>query len=171
MTCRVSSESLKAVAVAAVSAIVLAGCGKLPVGVTAAEVQDALQRKMPLSKGGVVITAPKVQLGEPVGGLQVCARWELAPSALAGLLRLGGDVCGAGKLRWDQSTCEVKLDAPAITKASLDNASEIPRRVLDPLSTLVTQDLAGLTVYKANSATCFVVKGIRTTPEKIEVLL
>lgn len=160
-----------ALATIATLAVSLSGCGMSPVSVTATEVQTALERKMPLRRGGFVITAPKVYLGDPEGGVQVCARWELPPSALAGLLHLRGDVCGAGKLRWDRPSCQVKLDAPSLTKASLDNASQLPQRLIDPLNSLLTQGLQEVSVYKANSLTCALVKGIRTTAERIEVLI
>jgi hypothetical protein len=171
MNSRVKLSELARAGALATLAVALAGCGMSPAGVTAAEVQAALERKMPLKRNGFVITAPNVQLGEPEGGVHVCARWELPPSALAGLLQLRGEVCGAGKLRWDRPSCQVKLDAPSLTKASLDNASQLPQRILDPLNGLLTQGLQEVTVYKANGLACAFVKGIRTTAERIEVLI
>lgn len=151
--------------------LVLAGCGTYSVVVTAAEVQAALALVMPLKSNGIVIKSPKVQLGDPEGGIQVCSRWELAPSPLAGLLHLRGDVCGAGKLRWDRPSCQVKLDTPSLTKASLDSASQLPQRILEPLNSLLTQSLQGVNLYQANGIVCSLVKGIRTTATQIEILI
>ena len=85
--------------------------------------------------------------------------------------RGGGDVCGAGKPVWDRETCEVRLQTPRLTKGTLSGGGQLPGPITDLLNLLLGTLIKDLTVYKANTLACSLVKEIRVTADRLEIHL
>lgn len=156
-------------AIGALSVSVLPGCGWFSVGVSEAQVQAALEGKMPLTVHHVAITSPRVTLNGEKGKVQVCAQWELISESLPGRLRPGGDVCAQTALRWDKGACEVRLDQPSLTKAGLAGAVSLPGPRLSRLTKALSRGLHDMPVYQAGWLPCQLVSSIGVGSGKIEI--
>jgi hypothetical protein len=63
------------------------------------------------------------------------------------------------------------LQAPRLIKATLSGGGQLPGPITDLLNLMLGALLKDLTVYKANTLTCSLVKDIKVTPERVEIQL